>query len=103
MIIVGMSGGVDSSVAALLLKRQGEDVRGVFMKNWEEDPECRADADRIDALRICASLDIPFCSRNFAATYRSQVFTEFLRGYAAGLPTVKKCVDNNRHSSKITA
>lgn len=84
MIITGMSGGVDSSVAALLLKQRGEDVRGVFMKNWEEDPECRADADRLDALRICASLEIPFTSRNFAAIYRDQVFAEFLRGYAQG-------------------
>lgn len=84
MIIAGMSGGVDSSVAALLLKQAGETVHGVFMKNWEDDPECRADADRMDALRICASLDIPFSSRNFAATYRDQVFSEFLRGYARG-------------------
>lgn len=84
MIVVGMSGGVDSSVAALLLKQKGETVQGVFMKNWE-DSECRADNDRADALRVCATLDIPFATRNFADVYWKEVFQEFLDGYKRGL------------------
>jgi len=86
MIIVGMSGGVDSSVSAYLLKQQGHDLRGVFMKNWEEEESglCRAEDDRKDALRVCATLGIPFASRNFAQVYKEQVFEEFLQGYAKG-------------------
>ena len=87
MIAVGVSGGVDSSVSALLLKEQGLDVRGVFMHNWEDDGNgpCRAEADRMDALRVCAALDIPFATRNFAKHYRDHVFQEFLDGYARGI------------------
>lgn len=85
MIIVGMSGGVDSSVSAYLLKQQGHEIRGVFMKNWEEEGEvCRAEEDRKDALKVCASLGIPFSSRNFSKIYKEQVFEEFLQGYAKG-------------------
>jgi tRNA-specific 2-thiouridylase len=86
-VTVGMSGGVDSSVAALLLKRAGHDVSGFFMLNWEdEDPEsgCHADADRKDALAVCARLGIPFHSANFAAEYRERVFAYFLEEYRAG-------------------
>ena len=86
-IIVGMSGGVDSSVAALLLARAGSDIAGLFMQNWEEDErfgECQADRDRADALRICARLDIPFHTRNFATEYWDQVFESFLAEYRAG-------------------
>lgn len=86
MIILGVSGGVDSSVAALLLKRAGHDVHGVFMHNWEtDDPACRAQDDRADALRVCGALDIPFSVRNFAHVYREQVFARFLEDYARGL------------------
>lgn len=85
MIAVGVSGGVDSSVAALLLREEHKNVRGVFMHNWEEDTgECRADMDRKDALRVCAALDIPFSSRNFSKEYKEQVFREFLDGYSRG-------------------
>jgi len=86
-IMVGMSGGVDSSVAALLLARQGADIAGLFMQNWEEDErfgECQADRDRADALRVCGKLDIAFHTRNFAAEYWDQVFENFLAEYRAG-------------------
>lgn len=85
-IMLGVSGGVDSSVAALLLKQQGFDVRGLFMQNWDEEDggQCRAEEDRKDALAVCGKLGIPFYSRNFAKTYWSEVFTYFLSEYKAG-------------------
>jgi tRNA-specific 2-thiouridylase len=86
-VIVGMSGGVDSSVAALLLQRAGTPIAGMFMQNWEEDDRagpCRADADRKDALAVCARLGIPLHMRNFAAEYWDQVFAHFLDEYRAG-------------------
>ena len=86
-IMVGVSGGVDSSVAALLLKQAGNDVAGMFMQNWEEDErfgDCRADRDRADAVRVCAMLGIPFHARNFAAEYWDRVFAHFLDEYRAG-------------------
>ncbi|HEX7369654.1 MAG TPA: tRNA 2-thiouridine(34) synthase MnmA [Rhodanobacteraceae bacterium] len=86
-ITLGMSGGVDSSVAALLLQRAGHDVTGFFMLNWEDDdPEsgCHADTDRKDALAVCAKLGIPFRSANFAREYRERVFAHFLDEYHAG-------------------
>jgi len=86
-VIVGLSGGVDSAVAALLLKRAGQDVAGMFMQNWEDDEldsACRADEDRKDALAVCAKLGIPFHTRNFAAEYRERVFAHFLSEYRAG-------------------
>lgn len=85
-IMLGVSGGVDSSVAALLLKNQGYDVAGLFMQNWdeEEDGECRAEQDRKDALAVCGKLGIPFHSRNFAKAYWSEVFEHFLEEYKVG-------------------
>jgi tRNA-specific 2-thiouridylase len=82
-----MSGGVDSSVAALLLAASGRRVEGLFMHNWVEDDRdspCRADADRRDALAVCARLGLPFHARNFAREYRDGVFTHFLAEYRAG-------------------
>src|SRR5579883_243813 len=86
-IIVGMSGGVDSSVAALLLKKAGHHVEGVFMKNWEEDDTdnfCPAARDMADARAVCDDLQIPFHSINFASEYWQHVFSHFLTEYRAG-------------------
>ena len=83
-VVVGLSGGVDSSVAALLLKRQGYDVIGVFMNNWEEKDEhgvCTAEQDFEDVRAICDVLDIPYYSVNFAREYRERVFSHFLEEY----------------------
>jgi len=86
-IIVGMSGGVDSSVAALLLKQQGYDVHGLFMKNWEEDDSenyCSAAEDVRDAQSVCDSLEIPLHTVNFASEYWDNVFAYCLQQYKAG-------------------
>jgi tRNA-uridine 2-sulfurtransferase len=86
-IIVGMSGGVDSSVAALLLQQQGFEVEGLFMKNWEEDDDahyCAAAEDLADAQSVCNRLDIPLHSVNFASEYWDRVFEHFLHEYRAG-------------------
>lgn len=86
MVVCGMSGGVDSSVAAWLLRESGERVSGVFMRNWDNgDPLCHADADRLDALRVCAALGVPFGVMDFQDAYRRQVFQAFLAGYARGV------------------
>ena len=86
-VMLGMSGGVDSSVAALLLQQAGHAVEGLFMRNWEEDERsgpCTADADRKDAVAVCGRLGIPFHTRNFAAAYWDGVFEHFLAEYRAG-------------------
>jgi tRNA-specific 2-thiouridylase len=85
-VIVGMSGGVDSAVAALLLRDAGHDVQGLFMSNWEEDEEgyCRAAEDFQDARRVCAEIGIPLHRVSFAREYRDRVFAHFLDEYAAG-------------------
>lgn len=86
-IIVGMSGGVDSSVTALLLKEQGHHVEGVFMKNWEEDDRdayCPASVDMADAQSVCDQLDIELHRVNFSAEYWERVFAHFLAEYQAG-------------------
>ncbi|MDQ7048227.1 MAG: tRNA 2-thiouridine(34) synthase MnmA [Enterobacterales bacterium] len=87
VVVVGLSGGVDSSVAAYLLKRQGFKVIGVFMKNWEEDDTddyCSAAEDMADAKAVADRLDIPFKTINFAAEYWDNVFEYFLQEYKAG-------------------
>ena len=86
-IVVGMSGGVDSSVAALLLKQQGYDVVGLFMKNWEDDDDeeyCSTRQDLVDVASVCDVLGIDLEVVNFAAEYKDRVFAEFLREYSAG-------------------
>lgn len=84
--IVGMSGGVDSSVAALLLQGQGEPIAGLFMQNWADDGsgDCRADEDRRDAVAVCGRLGIPIHFRDFSGEYWNGVFQHFLDEYAAG-------------------
>jgi len=84
--IVGMSGGVDSSVAALLLVRAGESVAGLFMQNWADDGsgDCRAEDDRRDAVAVCGRLGIPIHFRDFSREYWDGVFAHFLSEYAAG-------------------
>ena len=84
-IIVGMSGGVDSAVASAILKEQGFEVEGLFMKNWEDDSEfCSAEKDYKDALQVCDELDIPLRSVNFSNQYWDRVFKQFLREYEKG-------------------
>ncbi|MDT9587204.1 MAG: tRNA 2-thiouridine(34) synthase MnmA [Candidatus Arsenophonus melophagi] len=86
-VIVGMSGGVDSSVSAYLLKQQGYQVSGLFMKNWEEDDDkdyCAAANDLADAKSVCNKLDIELHTINFSAEYWDNVFSNFLSEYQAG-------------------
>jgi tRNA-uridine 2-sulfurtransferase len=86
-VVIGMSGGVDSSVAALLLKQQGYDVVGIFMKNWDDTDEfgvCTATEDFEDVVRVCNQIDIPYYSVNFEKEYWDKVFTYFLDEYKAG-------------------
>jgi tRNA-specific 2-thiouridylase len=82
-VIVGMSGGVDSAVAALLLRDAGYAVQGLFMSNWADDGYCTTATDLQDARRVCEILEIPLHQANFAAQYRELVFAHFLREYAA--------------------
>jgi len=86
-IIVGMSGGVDSSVAALLLIEQGYEIEGLFMKNWEEDDDedyCAAAVDLRDATAVCDKLGIRLHTINFSSEYWDRVFQHFLDEYSAG-------------------
>ena len=86
-VMVAMSGGVDSSVSALLLQKQGLDIAGMFMKNWEEDDrfgECSATEDAADARAVAESMGLSLYTRNFASEYWENVFEEFLSEYRAG-------------------
>lgn len=86
-VVVGMSGGVDSSVTAWLLKQQGYEVIGLFMKNWEDDDDseyCSTRQDLLDAASVADLVGVDFEYVNFAAEYKDRVFAEFLREYSAG-------------------
>ena len=86
-VVVGLSGGVDSAVSAWLLKEQGHEVIGLFMKNWEDDDDseyCSSRQDWIDAASVADVLGIELEAVNFAAEYRERVFAEFLREYSVG-------------------
>ena len=86
-VVVGLSGGVDSAVTALLLKQQGYEVIGLFMKNWEDDDDdeyCSSRQDLIDAVSVADSIGIPIEAVNFAKEYKDRVFSYFLREYEAG-------------------
>ena len=87
MVIVGMSGGVDSSVCAALLKEEGYNVVGLFMKNWEEFDEhgvCQSSLEYADVVRVCEKLDIPYYSVDFIKEYKDQVFSHFVEEYKLG-------------------
>lgn len=86
-VVIGMSGGVDSSVSALLLKQQGFRVIGLFMKNWEEKDDngvCRSAYDYEDVRRVCEQIGIPYYAVNFVEEYRKQVFAQFLADFQRG-------------------
>ena len=103
-VIVGMSGGVDSSVAAHLLIEQGYQVSGLFMKNWDEDDGteyCTAKEDLADAQAVCDRLGIELHTANFAAEYWDNVFEHFLKEYkeVAGATQLLKGLDDNKDQS----
>src|SRR5258708_14116920 len=86
-IVVGLSGGVDSAVAALLLKRAGHDVVGLFMKNWEDDDDdeyCSTREDLVDAVSVAERIGIEVEAGDFAAQDRERVFASFLAEYKPG-------------------
>jgi tRNA-specific 2-thiouridylase len=86
-VVVGLSGGVDSAVTAWLLKQQGHEVIGIFMKNWEDDDDseyCSSNVDFVDAAAVADVIGIEIEHVNFAANYKDRVFAEFLREYEAG-------------------
>ena len=86
-VVIGMSGGVDSSVCALLLKEQGYHVTALFMKNWEEQDAqgaCHSAQDYADVIKVCEALDIPYYAVNFVEEYRQHVFSHFLKELREG-------------------
>ena len=86
-VVVGLSGGVDSAVAAYLLKKEGHEVHAIFMKNWEDDDNdtyCSSNEDFVDAVAVADVLGIEIDHVNFSADYKDRVFAEFLKEYKAG-------------------
>lgn len=103
-VVVGMSGGVDSSVSALLLKQQGYRVIGLFMKNWEEKDEhgvCQSAQDYEDVCRVCETLDIPHYAVNFVEEYRTGVFSHFIEDFKLGLTPNPDILCNREIKFKI--
>ena len=100
-IAVAMSGGIDSSAVAMILKDQGYDCIGVFMKNWDTDDEegretCPLDQDRNDMLEVCDRLQIPSTEVEFVKEYWNDVFIPFLKSYESGIETPNPDVRCNR-------
>ena len=85
LIVVGMSGGVDSAVSAAVLKNLGYDVVGLFMKNWEDAGQCTAEEDAQDVAKVASSIGIPFYTASFTKEYWDSVFTSFLEDLKKGL------------------
>lgn len=87
MVVVGMSGGVDSSVSALILKYQGFNTIGMFMKNWDDtvDSQCTAKEDYNDVAKVCEHIGIQYYAINFVKEYRENVFKSFVEDYQAGI------------------
>ena len=85
-VVVGLSGGVDSSVSAFLLKEAGYEVKALFMQNWQSEPGevCTSEIDFKDASKICDKLDIPLHRANFSDEYWDRVFTNFLSEHEKG-------------------
>ena len=103
-IAVGLSGGVDSSVSALLLKEQGHEVIGLFMKNWEEDDAtgvCQSTQDYEDVIAVCEKLDIPYYTFNFSQDYLENVFTQFLAEIEQGFTPNPDILCNREIKFKI--
>ncbi len=91
-VFVGLSGGVDSSLTAYLLKERGYRVIGLFMKNWEEpDGECNAAPDFEDMVSVCHHLGIDYHQVNFSNEYQERVFAEFFKIFASGPDTQSRC------------
>ena len=103
-VVVGMSGGVDSSVTALLLKEQGYDVIGIFMKNWDDTDEngvCTATEDYKDVAKVAAQIGIPYYSVNFEKEYWDRVFEYFLAEYRAGRTPNRRDVQQRNQIQSI--
>ena len=93
-VVVGLSGGVDSAVTAWLLKQQGHEVVGIFMKNWEDDDDseyCASNVEFVDAAAVAYVIGIEIEHVNFAADYRDRVFAEFLGSSPIGNQVLPSC------------
>jgi len=105
-IVTGISGGVDSAVAALLLKRAGHEVTGLFMKNWEEDDDagrCGAEQDLKMARAVCELIGIPLRTVNFASEYWERVFSYFLSSIRRDARPIPTCCATRKSNSRLSS